>query len=115
MAAPPLITEATRNHLHSILKLERACSTAAHWTEQQYQETLSGSGARRLVLVAEANSKREPGPGVARANPLLGFLIAQPIAPDWELENIVVAAHSCGQGIGTLLLKELLDRANQSS
>src|SRR5947209_8061042 len=112
MAAPPLITEATRNHLHSILKLERACSTAAHWTEQQYQEGLSASGARRLVLVAETNSNHEPAAGAPIS--LLGFIVARHIAPDWELENIVVAAEFRGRGIGTRLLQELMDRAKQS-
>jgi ribosomal-protein-alanine N-acetyltransferase len=40
-----------------------------------------------------------------------GFLIAQVIAPEWEIENIAIAADARRRGLGTRLLGEFLDHA----
>jgi ribosomal-protein-alanine N-acetyltransferase len=39
----------------------------------------------------------------------LGFLVAQVIDQEWELENIVVAAPDQRRGLGSQLLHEFLD------
>jgi len=46
---------------------------------------------------------------------ILGFLIAQHIGPEWELENIVVAHEVQGKGVGTRLLNELFAQAKQAN
>ena len=59
----------------------------------------------RQVLVAEHGENSS----------ILGFLIAQQIGPECELENIVVDPTMQGKGIGTLLLNELLVRTKQAN
>jgi [ribosomal protein S18]-alanine N-acetyltransferase len=100
-----------------MLSLERQCPTAAHWTEQQYRELFAGaeSHVRRLALVAE--SALEPGSDTQTSgtSPFLGFLIACQLAPEWELENIVVEPAARRQGAGKRLLKALLDTAQETN
>lgn len=87
-------------------RMERDCATAAHWSDQQYQDLFADvpSSHQRLILVA-----------IQDGNPAVtGFLIARHVALEWELENIVVAADARGKGIGTRLLAELLSRAQMS-
>jgi [ribosomal protein S18]-alanine N-acetyltransferase len=91
-------------------------SSSVQWSERQYRdlfECASGS-ASRLVLVAEyeeSNSKDAP----AEYNGRVGFLIAQQIAPELELENIVVSAAVRRTGLGTRLLNALLDAAGETN
>lgn len=48
------------------------------------------------------------------ASASLGFLVAHHLAPEWELENIVVSSSSQRKGIGRLLLEELFLRAREA-
>jgi [ribosomal protein S18]-alanine N-acetyltransferase len=84
----------------AMLRLERAAPTAAHWSRPQYDAIFQPSSSPRLCLVAE-NA------------PLQAFLVAQTVGPEWELENIVVAPAARRQGLGTQLLRGLLERARQ--
>jgi [ribosomal protein S18]-alanine N-acetyltransferase len=98
------IRTATPADIPFLLQLERDSTTAAHWTLQQYTDLFrDGAGARRLVLLAE----REDVP--------LGFLVAQHIASEWELENIVVSSTERRKGIGGHLLRALIDATSQSA
>jgi len=90
-----------------MLRLERSSNGAAHWSESQYQSLIGVKDAdiSTVALVAECES-----------NPaVIGFLIARSVAPDWELENIVVAPEARGRGIGTRLMEGLLARASQTN
>ena len=89
------------------MRLERFSNTAAHWSEQQYESLIQANdpAVSKLALVAE----RQEG------SVILAFLIAKHVAPEWELENIVVDPQMQGKGIGTRLLDELLARAKQSN
>jgi ribosomal-protein-alanine N-acetyltransferase len=84
------------------MKLERSCSTAAHWTESQYQQAIQGRDVERSVLVAEDESR-----GIA------GFLVALHVAAEWELENIVVAPASRRAGLATRLMNAFFDYVRQ--
>jgi [ribosomal protein S18]-alanine N-acetyltransferase len=93
-------------------------SSSVQWNERQYRDLFEcGSGsASRLVLVAEdereeSNSKDAPAGYNARA----GFLIALQVAPEWELENIVVSAAARRTGLGTRLLRALLHAAGETN
>lgn len=91
----------------SVIDLERQSLTAAHWTEDRYQQALHpvADGAARLILLAQD----------AAATPaILGFLVALHLHPEWELENIVVAAHRRREGVGKLLLESLLSQARKT-
>src|ERR1700687_1300596 len=96
------------------MSLERQSATAGHWTEQQYHQTFASAGPPRLLLVVEASSS--PGPKSGAEGPsILGFLIAHHLAPEWELENIVVAPAARHRGIGKRLLEALFDAARETN
>ena len=104
-----------------MMALERTCATAAHWTDEQYQQMFqSGSGTpQRLVFVADGSSvalsrAREDMHSTAGAG-LLGFLVARHLAPEWELENIVVAPTVRRTGLGKRLLDALLTQARETN
>jgi ribosomal-protein-alanine N-acetyltransferase len=84
----------------SLLELDRQAPSAAHWSRGQYERIFQPDGVPRLCLVAEAGA-------------LHGFLVAQTASPEWELENIVVAAGARRQGTATRLLRALTERARQ--
>jgi [ribosomal protein S18]-alanine N-acetyltransferase len=98
------IRTATADDIPFLLQLELESTTAAHWTVEQYKNLFQdGAGSRRLVLLVE------------REYVLLGFLVAQHIASEWELENIVVSSGERRKGIGGRLLRALMDAACQSA
>lgn len=102
-----------------ILGLERQSATAGHWTEQQYRQAFQTEG--RLVLVAAeasaagASSPLASGLISVKGSGILGFLVAHHLAPEWELENIVVAPAARHRGIGKRLLESLLDAARDTN
>jgi ribosomal-protein-alanine acetyltransferase len=98
------IRTATPDDIPFLLQLEHESTTAAHWTLQQYTDLFRApAGARRLVLLVE------------RDDLVIGFLVAQHIASEWELENIVVSSTERRKGIGGRLLRALLDTARKSA
>ena len=103
------IRTAASGDVSSILAIERECPTAAHWTAQQYQDLFAATeNVRRLALVAEA---RDEAPSEST---LLGFFVAHQLAPDWELENIVVVPRAQRTGVGKRLLEALLEEARKT-
>jgi [ribosomal protein S18]-alanine N-acetyltransferase len=96
------IRPATLADIPSMLQLDRQSSTAAHWTDEQYREAFQGE-ADRLLLVAESSLD------------ILGFLVARHVAPEWELENIVVAPSARQKGLGKRLLDALLVAARETN
>jgi [ribosomal protein S18]-alanine N-acetyltransferase len=110
------IRTATAKDIPSIINLERACPTAAHWSETQYGQLFVGSGAERVVFVAARGVSQSSAETEAPAEAALeAFLVAQHVAPDWELENIVVAPNSRRKGLGKRLLDALLDHARETN
>jgi ribosomal-protein-alanine N-acetyltransferase len=99
---------ATAADIPLLIELERECPTAAHWGEEQYAELFRTGGSERLVVGVPAalTGKDETG--------LLGFLVARHVAPEWELENIVVAPAARRQGVGQRLLGALLTKARET-
>ena len=73
-------------------------ATAARWTEAQYVQ-LFAPGNQRLALVLEEDAEVQ------------GFLVANPIGDEWELENVAIAPDARRRGLGTRLLGEFLDQA----
>jgi ribosomal-protein-alanine N-acetyltransferase len=113
---PVTIRLATRHDIPAITRLERACPTAAHWTEEQYRQAVQpgSEDPKRLVLIAETASL-QPDEGSGSAPSVLGFLVALHLAPEWELENVVVALASRRQGLGRELLDALLATARTAN
>ena len=100
-----------------IISLERQSATAGHWTEEQYHQAFQREAVGRLVLVADDSPPMVSGirTGPAAGSQILGFLVAQHLAPEWELENIVVAPTTRRKGIGMHLLDSLLAVARETN
>ena len=99
------------------MSLERACATAAHWTEQQYHAILHPreGDPHRLVIVAEALPRELSGASLNAIAEIGGFLVAQQLPPEWELENIVVAPTARRIGLGMRLIQALLVKARETN
>jgi ribosomal-protein-alanine N-acetyltransferase len=89
------IRAATSNDPSAILVLEQRTPGAAHWTAEQYEKLVKAG----VLLVAED------------ADVFRGFICAQAMAGEWEIENVVVASESQRRGVGSHLLAELIRRA----
>jgi len=100
---PVSIRSATWNDVPTILAIEQHARSAAHWTFEQYSK-LMGSG---VVLVAEQATEEGGKP--------CGFICAQVVAGEWEIENVVVAEAFLRCGIGNALLRELIRRVQNEA
>jgi ribosomal-protein-alanine N-acetyltransferase len=94
-----LIRPATSADIQDIVRLEQDSPTASHWSSGQYDRIFTSASAQRMALVIE------------EADSIQGFLIARAIAPEWEIENIAIAADARRRGLATQLLKPLFERA----
>jgi [ribosomal protein S18]-alanine N-acetyltransferase len=93
------------------MELEHESVSAAHWTQKQYGEAFAtGSKEQhpeRIAWVAEEDLQAHPHVA-SKAPRILAFLIARRVGLEWELENVVVAAQARRKGLGSLLIKKLL-------
>ena len=79
--------------------LERQAPSAAHWPESFYHDIFAEGAGVRVSLVAQQEDL------------LLGFLLARIIGDECELENIVVADRRQRRGLGSKLIRALIDAA----
>ena len=96
---PIAIRPATLNEISAILRIEQQSRTASHWTIDQYTNLI----ANGIVLVAE------------QAEVICGFISAQAVAGEWEIENVVAAPEFLRQGIATRLVNEVIKRARREN
>ena len=96
---PLTIRAAALNDVPAIRAIEQRAPSASHWTADQYNKLIASG----IVLVAE------------QAKILCGFITAQEVAGEWEIENVVVAPESLRQGIATNLIGEVIRRAHAVS
>src|SRR6185312_14110961 len=75
---------------------------AAHWSVREYDALFAREAPARVAVVA-----CEEADGIA------GFVIARCGFGEWEIENVVVAPELRRQGIGRLLIAEVLLRARE--
>jgi ribosomal-protein-alanine N-acetyltransferase len=108
-----LVRSATAADIPAMIHLEQQCATAAHWTEHQYRQAFQSGGVERLVLIAEASEPEDLSSG--ERTDVVGFLVARHLTPEWELENILVAAAARRNRLGTRLLEALLAAALQAN
>jgi ribosomal-protein-alanine acetyltransferase len=95
------VRRATLNDLPRIMELERESPTAAHWPTAQYEAMLAVPESSRLLLIIEDQA-------------VVGFLIANNIADEWEIENVLVASVLRRRGLASQLLRTFLGMALQS-
>ena len=79
-----------------MITLEKHAVTAAHWSQQQYEQVFATNEPRREALVIERDG-------------IQGFLVARPLDKEWEIENMAVSGPARRHGLGTRLLGEFLD------
>jgi ribosomal-protein-alanine N-acetyltransferase len=112
------VRTATPADIPAVMELERQCAAAAHWTEGQYQrvfQSIESDPSQRLALVIDKDHDARSEPRSKVEFPLIAFLIANRVGPEWELENVVVESTVRRKGVGTGLLNELLTRARASN
>ena len=80
-------------------RIEAQAATAAHWNEGEYDRLLTGDPPRLALVIG--------------GDHVQGFLIAKQIGPEWELENIAVAAGAQRRGLASALLGQFLDVVKQ--
>ncbi|HSE49689.1 MAG TPA: ribosomal protein S18-alanine N-acetyltransferase [Terriglobales bacterium] len=97
------IRPAKPEDLPAMQAIEKHAATAAHWTAADYDKIFNApelaTDWRRIALVIENGGKVE------------GFLVAQTVGGEWEIENLAIEPEARRRGHGTRLVGELLDRA----
>jgi ribosomal-protein-alanine acetyltransferase len=93
------IRDGRAEDLGAMVALERQSPTAAHWAESFYIGLFEDGAQDRVLLVAEEE-------GAPR-----GFLLARIIGDECELENIVVAESNRRHGLGSKLIRALINAA----
>jgi [ribosomal protein S18]-alanine N-acetyltransferase len=96
------IRRATPADLPRIRQLGRQAPTAGHWSASQYDPLFSPASPARVALVAVSESADAP---------LVGFLIARCLQQEWEIENVVVDDQTRRSGIGSSLVRRLVQEA----
>jgi [ribosomal protein S18]-alanine N-acetyltransferase len=91
----PNIRSAAVDDIPGILAIERQAPNAAHWTPEQYNKSVEGG----FVLVAEI------------AGQVCGFVCANAVAGEWEIENVVVGGEFLRRGVANELMRGLIQRA----
>ncbi len=89
--------------MERIQQIAKESSSAAQWSEKQYERLFVGrSGLLHLVMVLEESERVQ------------GFIVGRLAADQWEIENIAVARGLQRQGFGSHLLSEFLEHARQT-
>ena len=112
------IRQANAADVPALMNLERETAFAAHWPQQQYEhlfQTADGRLSERYVWLVEKGQSTQAREIFEAQHRVLGFLIARRMNEEWELENIVVSSAVRRQGLGKLLVTELIARARQTS
>jgi ribosomal-protein-alanine N-acetyltransferase len=107
-----LVRPARTEDLPEMQAIEKHSATAAHWTESDYRKIFDSpelqTDWRRIALVIEEKTIEEDAK-------LQGFLVAQTVGGEWEIENVAIAPDARRRGLGTRLVGELLDMARAQS
>lgn len=113
------IRHGTLSDLAAVLELDRQNPSAAHWSEVQYESFLASLPAaalpERLLLIAEQDRSETRADADSHELEVIGFLAAQRVDAEWELQNIVVSASSRRQRVGKSLLAGLISRVRSSN
>jgi len=93
------IRPATSADVGAMRRIEAQAPSAAHWNDSEYARIFAGDQPR-LALVIQNDTVQ-------------GFLVANRIGSEWELENIVVASGARRRGMASALLGHFLDVVKQ--
>lgn len=93
------IRPATTADVAAMRRIDAQAPTAAHWNDSEFDRIFAGDPPRLALVIHD--------------DTVQGFLIANQIGPEWELENIVVAAGARRRGLASALLGHFLDVVKQ--
>jgi ribosomal-protein-alanine N-acetyltransferase len=96
---PVAIRAAELKEVPAIRALELHEPNAAHWTADQYKNLIDTG----IVLVAD------------QAGTVCGFIAAQILSGELEIQNVVVGREFLRQGIASALLREIVARARTAN
>ena len=96
------IRSATIADIPAMKALEANTGFAAHWSVDTYERFFCSNGLRRLILVLELGSAP------------VGFMVVLCVGTEWEIENIAIAGNMRRCGLGALLVRESLKRADEA-
>ncbi len=94
-----LIREALPKDVPAILGIEQQAGNVAHWSEEKYAAVFDQKEPRRIMLIAEDSAR------------ILGFGVIKLLQEEGEVENLAVSRDMQCQGVGTQLLRRLVDLA----
>ena len=113
------ILRGSAEDIPAMIELDRASDTAAHWTQRQYEDMFrAGEDATPRFVVVARTATAEPGGDPVQApaeGQLYGFIVARNLAPEWEIENIVVLQRARRKGLGRRLLEVLIESVRRTN
>ena len=114
---PLPIRPAIAADIPAILALESSSATAAHYSEEQYnqavQQGLKSGAASRPASGGQTGSQRRLALVVEEDSQVKGFLIGRVLGDEWEIENVVVAEEARKRGLGGGLVSEFVNLARE--
>jgi ribosomal-protein-alanine N-acetyltransferase len=103
VTAGPAVRAAREGDLPAIVTIELECFTSDPWPRESFESFIGRSGV--TFIVAE-----DP----ARPGTVAGYGVLLQAADEAEVLNLAVSGTSRGRGVGTALLRSLLDSAEQA-
>jgi [ribosomal protein S18]-alanine N-acetyltransferase len=86
--------------LDRVLEIAESLTHAPRWTAAAYRAAMNPENKpQRIALAATASEDHTP----------IGFLVANLVPPEAELETVAVAVETQRRGIGRLLLQSLIE------
>jgi [ribosomal protein S18]-alanine N-acetyltransferase len=98
------VRDGTREDIPRLLEIARETSSAAQWSQAQYEHLFAPKVVQESCLLVSETE------GIVG-----GFLVGRGLDGDWEIENIVVTPCLHRQGMGKELLKGFLHRIGQKA
>jgi [ribosomal protein S18]-alanine N-acetyltransferase len=99
---PATVRHALAADVERIQQIAGESSSAAQWSEKQYERLFAEHSGLLIVLVLEKDHQVQ------------GFIVARLAGDQWEIENIAVARALQRRGLASQLLCEFLVHARQS-
>lgn len=106
------VRSASLDDLFLLMEIAREAGPAAQWSVEQWRDIFRSQNPPRLAWICETREARASGAAEWRA---VGFLVAQALGPDWELENLGVLPEFRRRGAAIALISALLAAARAAA
>lgn len=102
-----LISRMTEHDLLDVVEIEEQ-SGLSRWGWNAYYSELHGPNYK-FMLVARQRRDRQAG-----ADPIVGYIVARVAASEVHINNVAVADDCRRKGLGSALLREIIDAAREN-